>query len=229
MADRTPDDALCRLRVDHLVWAVPGTLEEGIAHFVELTGVTPCVGGVHHGLGTHNALVSLGNGAYFEILARDPNQRSPERLWMGMDAMDGASAPRMQCWAHAPDDLPSTVAHARRSGYDPGEPKTFCRPLPDGAGELRWTLAYNHYTSSDLPGEGIVPFLIDWGSSASPAASAPSGCQLIGLRAECVDPAAVSEQLEAVGIDPANLQLLSGPTPRLVATLQTPKGVVCLS
>ena len=51
---------------------------------------------------------------------------------------------------------------------------------------LAWSLAYNHYTAP-LPGDGLVPFLIDW-ASPSPATTAPDGCELVSLRAEHPDP-----------------------------------------
>ena len=79
------------------------------------------------------------------------------------------------------------------------------------------------------PGRGIVPFLIDWKGSVSPAASAPGGCELVGLRAEATEVAAVSHHLRALGIDPADLDLKEGPRDRVVATLRTPKGLVELS
>ena len=57
--------------VDHLVLGAP-TLEAGIAWAEATLGVVPQRGGRHPQWGTHNALVSLGHGAYLEILARDP-------------------------------------------------------------------------------------------------------------------------------------------------------------
>ena len=59
-------------KLDHLILAV-GDLEKGIAEFTEKTGVKPTFGGVHKGIGTHNALVSLDNGMYLEILAPEDN------------------------------------------------------------------------------------------------------------------------------------------------------------
>ena len=55
--------------LDHLVYAVDD-LQAGIEHFHQLTGVEPCIGGRHEGLGTHNAVFSLGDSqTYFEIIA----------------------------------------------------------------------------------------------------------------------------------------------------------------
>ena len=114
-----------------------------------------------------------------------------------------------------------TVASARAAGYDPGKPLPFSRLKPDGS-TLSWTLAYNHFTAP-LPGDGLVPFLIDW-HSPTPADTAPSGFELVGLRAEHPDPESVAPMLLAIGIEPEDLQLVEGPRSRLVATLKTPKG-----
>lgn len=147
---------LASLRVDHLVYAVPGLLEDACADFARRTGVSPSPGGVHKGLGTHNALAALGGGAYLEILARDPGQPSPDRTWM---AIDTVTEPCLVTWASKHADLPAAVDQARQQGYDPGNVESFSRPDPDSGEELRWDLAYNHY-KQPLPGGGVVPFLI---------------------------------------------------------------------
>jgi len=209
--------ALARLRVDHLVYGMPGPLSEAMAHFEKNTGVAPVVGGSHPDLGTHNALVSLGGGAYFEILCRDPGQPSPPRTWMGIESLEG---PAMLTWATDRGDV------ARAAGYDPGDVEDFERAKPDGS-RLRWRLAYRHYTRSQMgAGGGIVPFLIDWKGNATPAASAPNGCELVSLRAESRDAAAVAKSLRALGIDPADLSLKQADADRLVATIRTPNGLV---
>ncbi|MFO0004298.1 MAG: VOC family protein, partial [bacterium] len=51
--------------VDHLVLGA-ATLEEGIAWAERMLGATPQPGGRHPQWGTHNALLSLGHGAYLE-------------------------------------------------------------------------------------------------------------------------------------------------------------------
>ena len=47
--------------VDHLVLSAP-SLDEGISHVESLTGVVAAHGGAHPGMGTHNALLALGEG-----------------------------------------------------------------------------------------------------------------------------------------------------------------------
>lgn len=226
---RHAEVALRRLRVDHLVYGVRGPLADAMSAFEEATGVAPCIGGAHPSLGTHNALVALGEGAYFEILSRDPEQPDPPRVWMGLGCLieDGSQQAAMLTWAvDRASGLSQAVSEARASGYDPGTPESFARQRPDGS-ILRWCLAYRHYTREMMgPGQGIVPFLIDWQGCATPAAVAPRGCELVGLRAEATDVDAVARSLRALGISPSDLQLRKGPVDRLVATLRTPKGLV---
>lgn len=213
-------DRLARLRVDHLVYAAPGSLEEACADFEARTGVTPQVGGRHEGLGTHNALVSLGANRYFEILCRDPEQTDPARTWMAIDSI--TDTPRLVAWASLRADLDHAVLAAREAGYDPGTPQSFSRKTPSGS-EMRWSLSYSHYTEP-LPGDGAVPFLITWDSD-SPARTAPTGCTLASLHAETNHPEKVGPMLEAIGIAPDEF-LRRGDHRRLVAVLDTPNGRV---
>ncbi len=63
------------LHLDHILYAVPD-LQKGIDDFEKLTGVRPVYGGKHLNLGTHNALVSLGEEVYFELIAPDPSRKN---------------------------------------------------------------------------------------------------------------------------------------------------------
>lgn len=225
------DQRRSRLRVDHLVYGTSGRLEDACIEFYELTGVRPAVGGVHKGLGTHNALVSLGEGAYFEIIAIDPQQPSPERVWMAMTSVAAAGTNRMVTWAtDRAGTMEQTVESAATKAYDAGAIQAFERQTPQGT-YIRWRLAYRHYKEQDLPSGGIVPFLIEWGDGVvTPAATAPQGCSLLSLRAVAMDEESAAKQLSALGIEPADLLVtaeVGAPTgPRLIATLRTPKGVV---
>jgi len=76
-----------------------------------------------------------------------------------------------------------------------------------------------------LQGDGLVPFLIDWGSTPHPAVGGAAGCVLIELRAEHPEPTVIRPLLRALNAD---LPLSTGAAPALVATLETPRGRVAL-
>jgi hypothetical protein len=163
--------------IDHLVYAVP-ELAEAIDRFERATGVRPAYGGAHPGMGTHNALVSFGN-SYLELIAPDPEQPDPGRPRpFGID--DLADESRLVTFAVHPiagESIDGLVAAARAVGHDPGEPIPMSRLRPDGV-ELRWRLTFPTHPT----GDGLIPFVIDWGDTENPARSAPGDVELGAIR-----------------------------------------------
>ncbi len=203
------------LRLDHLVYAVP-ELGAGIEDLEKRLGVRASLGGKHIGLGTHNALLSLGDDQYLEVIAPDPEQPQPDRPRpFGLDEHDGG---RLAAWAAKESDLEARVAASKEAGYDPGLVLDLSRDTPEGV-RIEWRL-----TVSQTPrGDGLVPFLIDWGGTAHPATSSARGCRLVAMRAEHPDPEPVRALLAAIGSD---LELTQAPKAALIATLETPAGRV---
>jgi hypothetical protein len=202
-------------QLDHLVYAVPD-LDKGLDHLEVMLGVRAAAGGRHPGEGSRNALIGLGNGAYLEILAPDPGQPLPDRpLWLGLE---GLGRPRLTAWAIPSAHIEQEAAQARASGVRLGPVETGGRKTPDGR-LLAWKFTDPHVVVS----EGLIPFLIDWGSSPHPAASAPAGVSLLALRAEHPNPAGVRTLVRALGL---NLPVTKGPRAALIAGLQTPNGFV---
>ena len=147
--------------LDHLVFATRD-LAGTIAWFAEATGVQPAEGGRHDGRGTRNYLVGLGPTAYLEIIGPDLERPASRAAPFGIDELVGA---RLVTWAVRPDDIESAaVAAGGRADLGPILPMS--RTTPDGE-VLSWRLA----TVYPAPYDGIVPFLIDWGTSRHPAAS----------------------------------------------------------
>ncbi len=203
--------------LDHLAYGIPD-LDAACHELTERLGVRPAPGGQHRGIGTHNAILALGEGVYLEVIAPDPNQPPPSRLRpFGLDALDD---PRIVAWAAKAPDIESRVDRARAAGYDPGNVIKLGRDLPDG-GRLEWRLTF----PGELAGDGLVPFLIDWGSAPHPSVTAPQGCSLLSLRGEHPKPELVKPLLQALEVD---LDVAKGRAPTLVATLQTPNGEINL-
>jgi len=203
--------------LDHLVYAAPD-LDQAIDDIERRLGVRPAPGGKHAGGLTHNALLSLGAGSYLELIAPVRDSALTAGLPFGLETV---TEPRLIAWAFSVDDIEGRVEAAKKKGYDPGAVASGGRDLPGGS-SLNWRL-----TNRPKPaGDGLVPFLIQWLSDPHPSKTAPSGCQFVLLRAEHPDPAGIEAVFDALAV---KMEAVSGPVPRLIATLDTPNGRVELS
>lgn len=208
-----PSTGRTGLSVDHLVYAGPD-LEEAIAHLERRLGVKATPGGQHPGAGTRNALVGLGSDVYLEIIGPDPDQEAPAG-GRRFD-IDKLTAPKLATWAVKAPGIASRVERARRKGWDPGEPQAMSRKRPDGV-LLEWTLT----RAPDPFGDGLVPFLIDWGETTHPAGSLPAGCELVRVRGEHPNAGKVRDALLALD---ENFSVIPAPEAALVAVIRTAKG-----
>ena len=140
---------------DHLVLAAT-TLAQGIDWIADLTGVAARPGGKHVAMGTHNALLRLGERLYLEIIAIDPHGAKPARpRWFDLDngdlRADLLEHPRLIHWVARTDDIARAVAQA---GYDTGP------MLPFERGPYRWRITVPD--DGSRPGRGVLPTLIQW-------------------------------------------------------------------
>src|SRR4051812_33714278 len=99
---------------DHLVVAAR-TLEEGEAWVASKLGVAMAPGGKHDAMGTHNRLLSLGQGRFLEVIAIDPAAPQPARpRWFELDTQEMkrriAKAPALVHWVERSDDLEGELA-----------------------------------------------------------------------------------------------------------------------
>lgn len=211
-------------KTDHIIYAV-ANLEDGINHFEALTGVRPKFGGQHLGKGSHNALASLGNGVYLEIIAPDPTQ--PEPAQARSFGIDQLSEPKLVTWAVNTEDIEATVNAARAAGYDPGPIIDGGRKRPDGL-QMHWrsTRHPDAAAGQTPPGDWLIPFVIWWGDTPHPSGANPEGAVLTKLEAFHPDPKAITQMLTALGI---NIDVHQADTVSFKATLQTPKGEVILT
>jgi hypothetical protein len=203
--------------LDHIVYAVPD-LAGAVLDLQQRLGVRATPGGKHTGLGTHNALLSLSEESYIEVIGPDPEQPQPTAPRpFGIDALTG---PRLVTWIAKATDLDKQVERARARGYDLGRITPMHRDLPDGT-RIAWRLAI----PAQPLGDGLVPALIEWHTALHPAKTSARGCTLVELHGEHPRPETVRPILEVMGLA---LDIRPGAVPALVATLDTPKGRVVL-
>jgi hypothetical protein len=200
--------------VDHLILGTPH-LELGVAAIEEALGVRAGVGGRHPDYGTHNALVSLGPTTYLEIMAPDPGLATPPRGRFGLETLTG---PRLVTWVLRCEELDVVVARAAAGGVDLGAVEAGSRRRPDGS-IVAWRLSDPYRR----PLGGTVPFLIAWGDTPHPAASAPHGGSLVGFRLEHPDPERLRDALAALEV---GAEVVRAAEPALVATLRGPRGEI---
>jgi catechol 2,3-dioxygenase-like lactoylglutathione lyase family enzyme len=196
-------------RIDHVVVGV-ADLDAAIEAFERATGVRPVYGGKHPG-GTHNALLSLGDGVYLEILALQPGVDVPE--YAGLRTL---LRPTPMLWAVSGGDLEALRRPLVAASFKLSEPHAGSRVTPAGA-----TLAWETF---GIDGEGIAgaPFFIVWSADTPhPATTSPAGCTLAALTV--ITPAL--EPLErlrtALGLE---FGLATGEPPALTLELACPAG-----
>ena len=205
--------------VDHLLLGV-ADLDRGIEWVEEKTRVRAVIGGSHPGVGTRNALISLGGRRYLEIIAPDPAQ---EEYRSHIDVRS-FTEPRIVTWAASTTDIEALAGKAQRAGYSIEGPSDGSRARPDGK-LLRWKTLD---VSAEFGRQGIdpVPFFIEWAAdSTHPAEDSPKGCELRSIEIEHPDAEAVAGLLAGLGVE---ADVKQGPDPRIIAMLDTPKGDVRL-
>ena len=198
-------------QLDHLVYATPD-LAQTVNEITDTWGVTPTPGGAHDGLGTRNALLALGRGAYLEIIGPDLEQ--PDPIGPRPFGVDQVSEPTLVTWAAAVPHLELWLAWCEHRRIDPGPWMAMQRTKPDGT-VLQWRL-----TLPPEEGDGTIPFLIEW-PGTTPAADAATGVELLEFSITHPDQR-VDARLREYALD---VPVARGPA-SLRATLLTPNGLV---
>ena len=118
--------------LDHILLGC-SDLDKGMAFVEQHTGVRPAVGGVHPGRGTRNALLSLGEMHYLEVIAPDPAQASltakPPSMLYTLRHLD---APRIVTWAAHTNDMNAVAERLRKASIGFEGPTPGSRKRPDG-------------------------------------------------------------------------------------------------
>jgi len=171
--------------------------DRGIDLVEQHTGVRAAIGGVHPGRGTCNALLSLGQRRYLEIIAPDPTQTQvPDFASPLVQRLKSLSTPRLVGWAAQPGDLDSLAKRLSASGIAFDGPRAGSRARPDGR-MLKWrtlNLSDDH--------DGLLPFFIEWDANAQhPSSDAPGGCRLENFVIIDPEPATLKRTCERLGLD----------------------------
>lgn len=152
--------------IDHIILGV-SDLDAGIEEFERRTGVRPAYGGKHP-TGTHNALVSLGDGTYLEIIAVQPGVSAPP----GFSELAAFKSLTPIGWAVSASDIGQLRSRLATAGVELTDARQGSRTTPSGA-TLRWhTLGLKDQVRE-------APFFIVWSpDSPHPSSSSPPGCSL---------------------------------------------------
>jgi catechol 2,3-dioxygenase-like lactoylglutathione lyase family enzyme len=191
-------DAQTPHMLDHILLGC-SDLDRGIALFEERLGVRAGIGGVHPGRGTRNALVSLGERRYLEIIAPDPVQNKIADFAAPLvSLLKSLSTPRLVGWAAHPGDVEALAKKLRESGIAFDGPRAGSRQRTDGR-LLKWktiNLADDHH--------GVLPFFIEWDvQSPHPSGDAPAGCTLERFAIADPDPDGLAKTCARLGVDVA--------------------------
>ncbi len=202
--------------LDHIILGC-SDLDRGIEFVEESTGVRPAIGGVHPGRGTHNALLSLGERRYLEIIAPDPAQHEIVHFPQLREMTD----PRLIGWAVHPTDISAVAKLLRENKIEFQGPADGSRKRPDGR-VLNWktiNLADDRH--------GLLPFFIEWSAdSVHPSKDSPAKCTLDYFEIMSADAEELTSTLKRIGLD---LPVQRSDKARLHALISGPKGDVKLS
>jgi len=212
-------------RLDHLVIAA-ASLEQGVDYIRSELGVEIPKGGFHKTMGTHNHLMQLGDSAYLEVIAIDPDGLAPAQpRWFSLDdALMRESLrrqPRLITWVVNTTDIENMN---QDSVFPIGAPTELNR------NNLRWKIALTE--DGRLLANGFLPYVIQWLSTPHPSgAMADLDCRLQSLEIHHNRANWLHSMLEAIDAD----HLVSiHPLPDdecayLSASIETPSGIKVLT
>jgi hypothetical protein len=229
-----------KTQIDHLV-VMAASLDEGVQWCEDTLGITPGPGGEHEKYGTHNRLFKIASPqfplAYFEIIAINPLAVIPKRAqvtrWFDMDNPTLQKAvtqgPRLVHFVSSTEDVKAARHVLRTQGIERGQVVHASRKSSKGT--LNWQITVRE--DGERLFNGCLPTLIQWGKPEAtdplrlhPRNSQPrSGVTLQSLTVSHPSGVKLQAAFDAIGL--ANIAIETGPA-NLVASLQTPKGLVQL-
>jgi hypothetical protein len=208
---------MLRASLDHLTVAAL-TLEDGIAHVRRALGVELPPGGAHPLMGTHNCLMSLGDGIFLELIAPDPAVTPQRRRWFNLDdpAMRARleNTPQLISWVIRVPDLAKALREADSAIGD---------AVRVARGDLSWLISVP--SDGSMPFDGAYPTLIEWPPGPHPSSRmADFGCRLERLAVVHPEGAWLCKALDNVLADD-RIVVGAGDAVQIRATIRTPGGV----
>lgn len=227
-------------QIDHLV-IVANNLDQGVAWCEATLGITPSAGGEHKLFGTHNRLFKIATPkhplAYCEIIAINSEAvraaDTAQKRWFDMDdeALQAAVAiePRLVHFVANTPDVQVALAALAALGIDRGPALEASRHSRKGL--LQWQITVRE--DGQRLFNGMLPTMIQWGKAGDkeplrlhPRNGLPrSGVSLQSISCTHPQAPALQQAYDAIGL--AGVAVQAGPA-NLIATLQTPKGLVTL-
>lgn len=229
-----------KTQIDHLV-VMASSLDVGVQWCQDTLGITPAAGGEHEKYGTHNRLFKIATPnyplAYFEIIAINPDAVIPKRSqvprWFDMDDVSLQKAiqqgPRLIHFVSSTDDIKTARHQLRSQGIERGQVVHASRKSSKGT--LNWQITVRD--DGERLFNGTLPTLIQWGKpdAAEPLRLHPrnslprSGVTLQSLTVSHPSATKLQDAYESIGLQGVSVQAGDA---NIVATLQTPKGLVQL-
>lgn len=208
---------------DHFVVGI-SDLEEGMRLIENLTSIRPAYGGTHPHIGTRNALISLGEQTYLEIIAPDPAADAaildPVLKAQFMDPLKQMHTLTPFLWAVGSSDIQQTVNMLQEDGLQLSPAEEGSRKKPDGS-LLEWRASF--ISSPVIPG---LPFFIEWiEPKISPPKDSPAGCLLQSFRVSGPAHETVERIVKRLGVE---TEVSAASEPGLEITLTCPNGEITL-
>jgi hypothetical protein len=217
------------------------SLQQGVEWCEATLGITPAAGGEHEKYGTHNRLFKIATAAfpvaYFEIIAINPDavieKKPPPTRWFDLDNLqlqaELLKSPRLIHFVANTSNIQDARHAWKAQGIDRGPVIHASRKTPKGL--LQWQITVR--LDGDRLFDGTLPTLIQWGKpeAADPMHLHPrnhlprSGVSLKSLSVSHPSAGKIQAAYDAISL--GNISVSEG-TANIVATLQTPKGLVTL-
>ena len=159
-------------RLDHIVLG-SHTLQEGTDFVKNKLGLSLSEIGYHQDMGTHNRVIKISNNIYLEVIAIDPNSKTPQKLrWFNLDNNKQQAKLKIS---------PQIIGYVIEN-HNPDMLNLYAPFFETSRGDYKWEFAFpksdNNLVDDQLIESGLVPSLIKWKSKKPVSEMADNHFQL---------------------------------------------------